>query len=155
MPDVPANAHVFEKRSVMNTTLEKMWDFHNAPNAFSTLTPPPIFIQVKRNELTSLTEGEVEFNMWFGPIPIRWIVRHEAGPHEHSFVDRQLKGPMAYWHHQHLFEEVENGVELIDRITIAHKSGLQGIITRLLFDGMPLHFLFFYRHLRTRMSISS
>jgi hypothetical protein len=30
---------------------------------------------------------------------------------------------------------------------------LIGLFTRLFFDGLPLRFLFFYRHLRTRMVI--
>ena len=47
--------------------------FHEHPRAFARLTPPPIFVQMHRNALKSLTEGEVEFTLWFGPIPARWI----------------------------------------------------------------------------------
>ncbi len=152
--DAPANAHTYEKRSVFNTTIDQMIAFHEAPNAFSTLTPPPIFIQVLRDDRTSLQNGEIEFNMWFGPIPIRWIANHEPVSAEYGFVDRLVKGPMAYWYHRHIFEETADGVALIDRITIAHKPGIQGILTRLFFDGIPLRLLFFYRHLRTRMALN-
>jgi ligand-binding SRPBCC domain-containing protein len=138
----------------MQTTLDKMEAFHSAPSAFSKLTPPPIFIRVKRNELTSLTSGQVEFTMWVGPIPIHWIAQHEAGPTEHSFADRQLVGPMAYWRHEHIFEQVEGGTALTDRVTLAHKSGWQGVLTRLMFDGIPLKLFFLYRHLRTRMAVT-
>jgi ligand-binding SRPBCC domain-containing protein len=150
--NAPANAHTYEKRTVINTTLDKMMAFHEAPDAFSQLVPPPIIVQVIRDDRTSLQEGEIEFNMWFGPIPVRWVAVHENLPEGTGFADRLLKGPMQYWHHRHIFEETPQGVALIDRVTIAHKPGIKGILTRLMFDGIPLRFLFFYRHLRTKMA---
>jgi len=145
--------HVFEKSSTMKTTLDKMIAFHEEPKAMPKLTPPPIFVQVHRDERASLTDGELEFTLWFAVIPVRWIARHEPGPTQHSFIDRQIEGPMAFWQHEHIFEEVVDGVKLTDRITIAHKPGFAGLLTRLFFDGFPLHILFFYRHLRTRLAL--
>jgi ligand-binding SRPBCC domain-containing protein len=138
----------------MKTTMERMIKFHEDPKALGILTPPPIFMQSIRDDRTSLTDGELEFNLWFGPIPIRWIARHEPGPTPTSFMDRQISGPMASWEHQHIFTEVPGGVELHDRITLSHKPGLPGLLTRLMFDGLPLRILFFYRHLRTRLSVT-
>lgn len=149
--NAPPTAKVFERRSVIPTTMDKMWNFHAAPRAFSTLTPPPIFVQVLRDSRTSLTDGELEFRLWVGPIPVYWRARHEPGPIPTSFIDRQLNGPMAYWEHQHLFRAVPGGVELTDHLTLAHKPGLAGLFTRLMFDGLPLRILFLYRHLRTRL----
>jgi ligand-binding SRPBCC domain-containing protein len=149
-----AKTHVYEKRTVMKTTMDKMIAFHQDPKALGKLSPPPIFMQLHRDERTSMTEGEIEFTLWFGIIPIRWIARHEPGRTETSFADLMVKGPMAYWRHEHIFEEAEEGVALIDRVNIAHKPGIPGLITRLMFDGIPLRFLFFYRHMRTRMAVS-
>ncbi len=142
----------FEKRSVMPTTMAKMMAFHESPRALHNLTPPPIFVQALRDERQSLTEGDIWFRLWFGPIPINWHARHQPGPTPTSFIDKMIEGPVAYWEHHHLMSEVPGGVELIDRLTIEHKPGLPGLLTRLMFDGLPLHILFFYRHLRTRLS---
>ena len=150
----PPNTHIYEKRTVMQTTMEKMIAFHQDPKALGKLSPPPIFMQLHRDERTSMTEGEIEFTLWFSFIPIRWIARHQPGPTETSFADLMVKGPMAYWRHEHIFEETSNGIALIDRVNIAHKPGLAGLLTRLMFDGIPLRFLFFYRHLRTRMAVT-
>ncbi len=154
-PKPAEGATVFERRSVIPTTLDKMTAFHNDPSTLSTLTPPPMIMQVLRDDRTSLTEGEIEFRLWFGPVPIHWLARHEPGPIETSFMDRMIEGPMAYWEHQHIFREVSGGVELLDHITLSHKAGLAGLLTRLIFDGLPLRFLFFYRHLRTRLALRS
>lgn len=150
----PPNARHFEKRSLFKTTMERMIAFHESSAAFSKLTPPPIFVQMHRDNRTSLTEGELEFTLWFGPLPVRWIARHEPGPTSTSFADRALKGPMAYWRHEHIFEAVPDGIALTDRITLAHKPGFKGLLTRLMFDGAPLRILFLYRHLRTRWAVS-
>lgn len=149
----PASAHVYEKRSLMKTTLQKMRSFHEDPQALSRLSPPPIFMQVKDDQRTSLTEGDIFFVLWMGPIPIRWHAQHQAGPTPDSFADEMISGPLEYWRHEHIFTEKPGGVELCDRITLAHKPGLQGLLTRLMFDGLPLRFLFFYRHMRTRMTV--
>jgi ligand-binding SRPBCC domain-containing protein len=140
---------VFHKRSVMATTMERMMAFHNHPRAFNRLTPPPIFVQVLRDGRKSLTEGEVEFRLWFGFVPSRWRVRHEAGSTPTSFVDRMLEGPVQSWEHQHVFEEVAGGVALIDHLTIEHKPGLAGLVTRVVFGRLALEMLFVYRHWRT------
>ncbi len=129
--------------------------FHEAPDAFRYLTPPPplMFMQVLRDDRTSLTEGELEFRLWFGPIPVRWLALHQPGPIPTSFTDRMIAGPMAYWEHQHIFREASGGVELVDHIMLAHKNGAAGLLSRLTFDGLPLRLLFVYRHWRTRMAL--
>lgn len=144
---------VFEHQSILPGSVEQAWAFHAQPDAFSKLTPPPIFVQMRENKLTSLTNGTVDFNLWFGPIPVHWIAQHRPGPTPTSFIDQQISGPLAYWEHHHLMRAVTDGVELIDRITIEHKSGLAGLLTRLFFDGLPLRLLFIYRHLRTRLGM--
>lgn len=140
--------------SIIPTTIDAMVAFHSDPGAFKVLTPFPIIVQMHRNELRSLTDGEVEFTLWFGPIPSRWVARHEPGPNEWSFADRMIRGPMQVWYHRHIFTPVEGGVQLTDCIQMEHKpGGFWGVFTRLFFTGVPLRFLFFYRHLRTRIGV--
>jgi hypothetical protein len=50
-------------------------------------------------------------------------------------------------------EAVPGGVQLTDHITLEHKPGLAGLLTRLMFDGLPLRIFFAYRHLRTRLAL--
>lgn len=151
----PSNQRVFRKSSVIKTSLAEIRRFHEAPRALASLTPPPIRMRVQRDDRLSLSEGEIEFTLSFGPIPIRWVARHEAGPTPDSFADAQVNGPLAYWRHEHIFTEVAGGVQLTDRITLAHRSGFAGLLTRLAFDGLPLRLLFAYRHWRTRRALEA
>lgn len=146
----------FEHRSlIQDVTAEAVLKWHEHPNAFQRLTPPPVFIQVHRRDMPSIRDGEVEFTMWMGPIPVRWHARHEAGPIETSFVDCQVQGPLAAWEHTHTMQPVEGGVELIDHIEIEHPRGWRGLFTRLAFNGVALRGLFIYRHWRTRSGVRS
>ena len=138
-----------EFRSLIPTTLEIITRFHEKQAALSMLTPPSLIVKIVNDQRVSLTEGSVDFILWFGPVPVRWLARHEPGPTPTSFIDRMIIGPMAEWEHQHIFRAVADSVELIDRVTLIHKPGWPGWISRLAFDGLALRFLFWYRHWRT------
>ena len=146
---------IFTQVSVLPTSVEELTAFHNRPDVLRRLTMPPLVLQVLRDARTSLTQGEIEFRLWFGPIPVRWFARHTNGPIPTSFKDIQVKGPLAIWEHEHLFESVPGGAKLTDRITIEHRKGLAGWLTRLAFDGLPLRMLFTYRHWQTRKALAS
>ena len=145
--------NIFEKSAVMKTTLERMIAFHDEPTVFHKLTPPPVWVQVHEDNRISNTEGDLKFTLWIAFIPIRWHAQHQPGPTEHSFADEMLVGPMQHWRHEHIFEAVEGGVRLTDRITYAQKPGWRGLLARLAFSKLPLTILFFYRHLRTRRAV--
>jgi ligand-binding SRPBCC domain-containing protein len=140
-----------EYSTLIPTSLETMLRFHAQPSALKQLTPPPLIVRIADDRRASLTEGFVDFILWFGPFPVRWLARHEPGPIPTSFIDRMIVGPMAEWEHQHLFHEVAGSVQLIDRVTFVHKNGWRGWLSRLLFDGLALRFLFWYRHRRTEL----
>jgi ligand-binding SRPBCC domain-containing protein len=119
-----SHPHTFEHTSVLPASLEKIWAFHEQPNAFGILTPPPIFVQVHRREMVSLRQGEIEFTLWFAFFPIRWLALHEPGSTPTSFVDRMLRGPLKTWRHEHRLEATPNGTRLTDQITIEHHGRL-------------------------------
>ncbi len=145
---------MFEHRSTFSATLEALRAFHEDPRALGRLTPPPLVFRVQRDDRTSLTEGELAFTLWMGPVPVRWVARHEPGPTPHGFTDRMLEGPLADWVHAHIFRPVEGGVELVDRVTLTHKAGWRGLLTRLFFGGLALRMLFVYRHWQTRRALA-
>ncbi len=143
----------FIRRSEMRGDLQSLQAFHEDPRALQRLTPPFLQMRLESDERTSLTAGDVVFRMGPGPFSLRWRARHEPGPTACSFTDRLVDGPLAHWEHQHIFEPLEEGVALIDRISLQHRPGWRGLLTRLLFDGPALSLLFRYRHWRTRVAL--
>lgn len=144
----------FTHASLFSATPDDLHAFHARLDVLRTLTMPPLILQIIRDDRTSLTEGEIEFRLWFGPIPVRWLARHVPGPIPTSFKDVQMAGPLARWEHEHIFQPAPGGAKLVDRIVLEHKPGPHGWLTRLFFAGLPLRLLFLYRHWRTRRALA-
>lgn len=126
--------------------------FHRRSAGMAELTPPPIIVQMRRAP-QALAEGdEMDFVLWLGPLPIRWLARIEAVSPS-GFSDRQLNGPFAEWIHQHRFNPIDEQVtEVIDEIHLRPKRHpfwwLVGMSMR---AGLPL--LFAYRAWKTRRAL--
>lgn len=140
---------VFQHRFRVRAPLDVVSAFHQDARALKRLTPPPMLVRLHR--FGGMEEGMIaDFTLWLGPIPIRWTARHEDVRPD-GFVDVQVAGPMARWRHQHRFVAVAPGeTEVHDRIEYAHRSGPQGMLTRMLFSKPALQGLFAYRTLATR-----
>lgn len=142
----------FHQSFRVEAPLQAVQAFHASPSALKALTPPPVVVQLHR--FGELQEGmEAEFTLWMGPIPIRWIARHEnVGPE--GFDDVLVKGPMAAWRHRHRFVDEGNGRSRVDDdIEYTHPRGWAGLWTRLMFGRLALRGTFFYRKLATRRGV--
>jgi ligand-binding SRPBCC domain-containing protein len=123
--------------------------FHRRAESLSAITPPPLVVQVHRAPETMSNGDEMEFTMWVGPLPVRWLARVEdASPS--GFVDRQLKGPFQSWVHQHRFVAVdEQTTDVVDEIEAHLRAHLWWALIGLgMWLGLPL--LFAYRGWKTR-----
>ena len=77
-------------------------DFHRNSDSMGAITPPPVIVRV-HSAPERLSEGDtMDFTMWLGPMPIRWVARIEQTTPV-SFVDRQVTGPFAHWRHLHTY----------------------------------------------------
>lgn len=107
---------------------------------FSIITPMPI----------SLAKGGlIDYQIRLHGIPIRWRTRIADWNPPHSFVDEQLKGPYALWHHTHEFfpvpDHLGGGTRMIDTVRYRVPFGPLGEIARKLFVTRDLERIFAYR----------
>ena len=140
---------VFDFSFAVDAPLEAVRDFHRDTSALKRLTPPPTFVRLISIE--PLAEGSVsKFVLWVGPLPLRWTAVHRDVS-DRGFTDVQAAGPAAAWAHTHTFTPLSDGRTRIDEhIEYAHKKGLWGIVTRLLFSKPNLWLMFSYRRFVTR-----
>ena len=107
----------FVKESLINASAERVFAFHERPDALRLLTPPwektRIIESASISELGSRTIIETKV----GPIKIRWVARHTKYEPPHLFEDIQIKGPFRSWRHRHKIESSDNGARLRDEIT--------------------------------------
>ena len=118
------------------------------------ITPPPMIVRVHAAPAV-LAEGDtMDFTLWAGPIPVRWIARIEDASPE-GFTDRQIRGPFAAWAHRHTFVRVDDRTtDVVDEVEAELKRHLfWGLAGALMWIGMPV--LFAYRGWKTRRILAA
>lgn len=119
--------HRFEVRA----PLAQVAEFHHRAASMVAITPPPIVVRIHRSPVVLEEGDEMDFTMWLGPLPLRWLARIE-NVSTNGFIDRQLHGPFAEWVHRHTFipvdEQMTAVIDEIDMRLRAHPVwGLVGI----------------------------
>jgi ligand-binding SRPBCC domain-containing protein len=134
---------IYQHRFQVHAPLVQVAEFHQRTASMAAITPPPIITQMRRAPAVLGEGDEMEFTLWLGPLPVRWVARIEAVS-VNGFTDRQLSGPFAKWVHHHIFTAVdEQTTEVVDEISLRLRSHplwwLVGMGMRL---GLPALFAF-------------
>ena len=144
---------VYEYQFTVNASLQEVREFHYDTSALQRLIPLPVIVQLHKIE--PLCEDSLSvFTLWVGPLPIKWKAVHR-NVSEQGFTDVQVEGPAAKWEHTHQFvSQSSDRTEIHEHIEYEHRSGLWGLITRVLFAKANLWVLFTYRKWVTRRLLS-
>lgn len=144
----------FNHTFIVSAHIDDVARFHGRSASMAAITPPPVLVHI--HEAPQLLENgdRMDFTMWMGPLPIRWIAEIEKIS-DNSFIDRQLEGPFASWEHRHTFEIVDNNLTAIhDEVTAEFSSHwFLGLLGRLMWLNMPV--LFAYRAWKTKRILQS
>ena len=142
---------LFVKQSVIRAAPERVFAFHELPDALSRLTPPwePTRVLSAAPDLRVGSEALVETRL-LGLLPVRWLARHTAYDPPRMFEDVQVKGPFKSWRHRHTVEPHENGATLRDEVEYEPPLGPLGRLVAPLLVDPRLRKLFEYRHRVTR-----
>ncbi|HLO48265.1 MAG TPA: SRPBCC family protein [Kamptonema sp.] len=136
----------FKHSSVINSTVEVVWHFHERPDILQLLTPPWQPVQIIRRQ-GGLEIGAIsEFRLFLGPIPVRWVATHTEYEKYHFFTDEQTDGPMVSWTHRHQFKEENGKTKLTDAIAFSIPGGLLAEILLGWWVQRRLEDMFRYRH---------
>ncbi|HEV2914748.1 MAG TPA: SRPBCC family protein [Pyrinomonadaceae bacterium] len=141
----------FVKESVIRAAPERVFAFHELPDALLRLTPPWEKVRVVQAAKISETGARaiVETRI-LRLFPTRWVAEHTAYDPPHMFEDVQVSGPFRYWRHRHLIEPHAEGARLRDEVEYEPPFALVGRITAPLLIVPRLRRLFDYRHEVTR-----
>jgi len=78
-------------------------------------------------------------------IPVRWVTEITQVREPYFFVDNQKSGPFKFWHHQHFFNELKNGTQIVDILNYAAPIGFVGNIAEKLIVDSKVQGIFDYR----------
>ncbi len=130
-------------------TLKEAWDFFSSPKNLKDITPTHMKFDIKYiSGSEKMYPGQIiTYQLQPIPgIPMSWTTEITHVDEHNYFIDEQRFGPYALWHHQHLFKEVENGVEMHDELNFALPLGILGRLAHWLFVGQKVKDIFDHRH---------
>lgn len=118
----------FKERQFLPISIGEAWKFFSNPSNLSKITPPWLNFEVTSNLENKMYAGMI-ITYLVRPllnIPTTWVteITHVCEPN--FFVDEQRFGPYKFWHHQHIFREVEKGIEMEDIVSYAVPFGVIG-----------------------------
>ena len=117
--------HRLRRSQTVPASLERVFPFFESPDNLAMITPPSLGFRVITPGPVAMREGRViDYHIRLGVLPVRWRSLISTYDPPFSFVDEQLRGPYAYWHHTHCFESCAQGTVLKDEVVYALPAGV-------------------------------
>lgn len=141
----------FAKESIIKAAPEKVFAFHELPDAFERLVPPWEDAKViQKADITKIGSQAIIEMKVLGLFPARWVAEHTKYEPPKMFEDVQISGPFATWKHQHIILPHEDGAILRDEIEFEPPLSFLGEIAAPIFIVPKLEKMFEFRHEVTR-----
>jgi ligand-binding SRPBCC domain-containing protein len=119
--------------------------FADAAN-LEAITPPWLRFRILTPEAIAMRAGTlIAYHLRWRHLPLRWVTEIEEWEPPRRFVDRQLRGPYAFWHHTHSFEPDARGTRMRDAVRYALPLGPLGRLMHRLTVRRDLAAIFDYR----------
>ena len=138
----------FKREQILKTSKEEIWDFISSPKNLKEITPDSMGFDITSEQLSEkMYPGMIisyKVKPLFG-IKTTWVTEITHVENQSYFVDEQRVGPYSIWHHEHILEEVEGGIKMIDIISYKPPFGFLGNIANTLLIKNKLKQIFDYR----------
>jgi ligand-binding SRPBCC domain-containing protein len=115
--------HVLRREQVLPGTPEEVFPFFADALNLEAITPPLLRFRVVTPQPIEMGVGTlIQYGLRLHGVPVRWLTSIQAWEPPHRFVDVQVRGPYALWHHTHEFEPRDDGATLM-RDTVRYAIG--------------------------------
>ncbi|MEA2193634.1 MAG: hypothetical protein QOG42_68 [Solirubrobacteraceae bacterium] len=126
---------ILQREQRLPGTPEEVFAFFADARNLEALTPPLLRFRVVTPEPIAMGAGTlIRYRLRVRGVPVSWLTKITEWDPPHGFVDEQLTGPYALWHHAHAFEALDDGGTLM-RDVVRYRVGcgpLGTLATRLL-----------------------
>jgi ligand-binding SRPBCC domain-containing protein len=141
----------FVKESVIKAPPERVFAFHELPDALERLLPPWEKARVVQKADISMVGSRaiVETDI-LGLFKTRWVAEHTAYDPPRYFEDIQVSGPFRSWRHRHIIEPHGDGATLRDEIEYEMPIPIFGPLAAPISVTPRLKKMFEYRHTVTK-----
>jgi ligand-binding SRPBCC domain-containing protein len=152
MPRAPI--HRLQRHQRLDHPIDAVFEFFAHAQNLGRLTPPWLRFEMLTPDPIEMRVGtRIDYRLHVHRVPVRWTSRIEEWWPGRAFVDRQLRGPYALWHHRHSFERDGDATIVRDEVHYAMPLGRLGELTHPLFVRRDLQTIFDYRHQAVEQSL--
>jgi ligand-binding SRPBCC domain-containing protein len=140
---------IFRLASKQNLPISKKeaWDFLSSPKNLKVITPEYMSFEILSGADRPMFAGQI-IQYIVTPvlgIKTKWVSEITHMVEGEYFVDVQLFGPYALWHHKHFIKEIPGGVEMEDIIDYKVPMGILGQLVHPFLVKPKLDEIFEYR----------
>ena len=139
----------FRTNQFLKTDIDTIWDFASSPANLKEITPDYMLFNITSKNLPEKMYPGMIIAYEVSPllnIKMNWVTEITQVKDKSFFIDEQRMGPYKMWHHQHFFEEQNNGVLMTDIVTYIPPFGILGDFANALFIKKQLRDIFDYRY---------
>ncbi|MDP5105746.1 MAG: SRPBCC family protein [Polaribacter sp.] len=139
--------YTFQRTQKLPITLDQAWDFLSSPKNLKVITPDYMSFDIISDIDRPLYTGQI-IQYIVTPllgIKTKWVSGITHIEHKKYFVDEQMYGPYALWHHKHFIKEIDGGVEMEDIIDYKVPLGILGQLVHPFLVKPKLEEIFAYR----------
>ena len=93
----------------LNIDIKTAWDFFSTPKNLQEITPDDLSFEILSDLPDKMYPGLI-IEYFIKPFPFvkfNWVTEITHVDEPKYFVDEQRFGPYKFWHHKHIFTEVE------------------------------------------------
>ncbi|MGI8470086.1 MAG: SRPBCC family protein [Pyrinomonadaceae bacterium] len=141
----------FVKESIIKAEPERVFAFHELPDAFERLMPSWENARILQKADITKTGARAIIEMKIlGIFPAKWIAEQTKYEPPEMFKDTQISGPFKSWRHEHIILSHADGAVLRDEIHYEPPFWIFGAFAAPFVIVPKLEKIFAYRHEVTR-----
>ena len=139
--------HVLEREQRLPAPPAAVFPFFADARNLEAITPPLLRFRVVTPEPIVMRVGTlIQYRLRLRGIPVNWLTTIQEWEPPHRFVDVQLRGPYALWHHTHdLRDDGDGGTVMRDTVRYSLGFGPLGLLAHRLFVARDLDAIFAFR----------
>jgi ligand-binding SRPBCC domain-containing protein len=139
--------HVLEREQRLDGAPEEVFPFFADARNLEAITPPLLRFRVRTPGPITMQAGTLlKYRLRLHGVPVGWTTVIADWEPPHRFVDVQVRGPYALWHHTHTFvPDGDGGTLMRDVVRYAIGFGALGELAHRLLVRRDLEAIFDFR----------
>jgi ligand-binding SRPBCC domain-containing protein len=114
---------ILEREQRLPRTPAEVFGFFADAHNLEALTPPLLRFRLVTPAPIAMGRGAlIRYRLRVHGAPVSWLTQITEWDPPHRFVDEQMQGPYALWHHTHTFEGTRDGGTLM-RDVVRYRIG--------------------------------